>query len=285
MLRVSAAAALTLAGLLAPLPLLAGVRVDERKAAIAPNALGTWRLDSLLDQAVVNGIEPGDVDPATYLLHDLRFDDASVEIVPAVTPFGEGKVERVEGATRLAVKGLAGFFKLKVPKSKVSDIGAIAFRVRSKECGEVVVMRDPAQIAQIDQIGGGQAGAGAPGGPGGAPNGPGPVMPFIPGVGPVQLPQQGGSQRFMGPGGMPPGFDPRMLLGGEIVKFAADGEWHNIVRRNGPSSRNMGMIGGGQPAASSATIEELLLVVLPPVAAQPAATEVAVAEAAVAAPA
>jgi len=262
MLRVSAAAALTIAGLVAPLPLLASIRVDERKAAIAPNALGTWRLDSLLDQAVVNGIQAGDVDPANYVLHDLRFDDGSTQIVPAKTPFGEVTVEKVDGAWRLAVKGKAGFFRLKVPKTKLSDIGAIACRVRSSGCGEVVVLRDPAQLAQIDQFGGGQGGAGAPP--------PGPVLPFIPGVGNVQLPQQGGNP-FGGPPGMLAGLDPRMLFGGEIVKFAADGEWHNIVRRNGASSRNLGVFGGGQAPPRAGTIEELALIVLPPVAPPPPA--------------
>lgn len=289
MLRLSIAAGLSLLGI--ALPVARGPRAAQAsRPLIPPNALGTWRLDSLLDQAEITGIAAGSVDPGAYVLHELRFDGNTEAIVPLKTPLGESTLTGLDGAVRLNVSGKAGAYLIKLPKTKASDIGAIAWRVRSGDCSEVALIRDAATIATLKQLG---APPGGPGGPGGAPGagatppGGGPVVVNTPGGrqvmnlggpgGPINFGGPGGFGGpgnfggFGGPGGLG-GMDPRALLGGDVTKFASDGEWHNVIKTAKASNGGGGifgqMLGGGGSPSNS--IEELALVVLP---AAPAAAE------------
>ncbi len=159
MLRLSIAAGLSLLGIV--LPIARGSRpAAEQKPVIPPNAVGTWRLDSLLDQAVITGVAAGSLDPASFVLHELAFDGDLGAIVPLSTTLGEAKVSQGEGGARLSVKGQAGAFLLKLPKTKLANIGAYAWKVRSTDCSEVALVRDR---ETVDRIKGMVAGPGGPG--------------------------------------------------------------------------------------------------------------------------
>ncbi len=172
---------------------------DAERAPIAANPVGTWRLDSLIDQAAISGIDPSDVDPATFVLHDLRFDDGGAGIVPVDTPFGSGKVVAGDGSAQLQASGKAALFRIKVPKTKASDVGAIAYRVRSSDCSEVALLRDTSVLQMLN-------GGGGPGGPGGGNfgiplGGGGPPIPFAGGR--FGAPPAGGANP-PAPAGAPP---------------------------------------------------------------------------------
>jgi len=318
MLRLSIAAGLSLLGIV--LPIARGSRpAAEQRPVIPPNAVGTWRLDSLLDQAAITGVAAGSIDPASFVVHELAFDGDLGAIVPLETNFGAATVSPGDGGARLTVKGQAGAFLLKLPKTSLATIGAYAWKLRSTDCTEVALVRDPDTIEQIKRMvaapGGPTGGFGRPGGggppPGGGPiaGGPPPGAPPGGAVPPPPPPANGGGLvlnpglgvgnlipglgglaaqfGFGGPGGFGP-TDPRQLLRGQISNFAADGEWQTVARkaRDTAPSGMFGMFGGA--FARPREIEELLLVVLPkaPVAdpAAPAAPPAAGANGAAATP-
>ncbi|MSR46204.1 MAG: hypothetical protein EXS13_03920 [Planctomycetes bacterium] len=275
MLRLSIAATFSLLGI--ALPIAHGPkRGNEARPLLAPNALGTWRLDSLLDQAEITGIAAGSIDPGSYLLEDLRFDGGIAGIVPLTSSFGKASVAAGEGGASLKVTGQVGAFLLTVPKTKRADVGAIAYRVRSSDCGEVALIRDDATLQMIKQAVGGPGGPGGPGAPGGPPpaaGGPGVAPPqgLQPPAGAplprsLQLPP-GFLAQFGGQGGGVNG-DPKQLLSGEISKLATDGEWHTLMRSaRTPNANAGGMFSGfmgGQQPPSSDSIEELGFVVFVP---------------------
>jgi arylsulfatase A-like enzyme len=160
MLRLSVAAGLSLLGIV--LPIARGSRpASETKPVIPPNAVGTWRLDSLIDQAVVTGVAAESLDPASFVSHELAFDGDIGAIVPLNTTYGEASVSSSEGVARLGVKGQAGAFLLRFPRTALANIGAFVWKVRSTNCGEVALIRDR---ATIDTLKGMAVGPGGPGG-------------------------------------------------------------------------------------------------------------------------
>ncbi len=217
MLRPPLAVAAT--ALCLALPLALPVTAADHPAGGAPipaNPLGIWRLDSLLEAAEITGVDPSDVDPATFVLHDLRFDHGTDGVVAVETPFGESAVEAGDGCVRLHAKGKLAAFRVPIPKTKGSSVGAIAFRVRSHDTKEIALLRD-AGLLNAFGGGGGRGGFGQGGmpqipqnfiAPIGRPAGNPPANPPTGGFPPGGPPPQFGPGGPGGPGGPPPGGAP-----------------------------------------------------------------------------
>jgi len=122
----------------------------EELPVLPANHVGTWRLDSLLDQARVEGPDPSDVDPSTFVLSDVRFEEgvSHAETVPLA--FGEGKLEHVEQALRLHATGKLAAFVVPVPFTKGTDWGMVAVHVRSSDVKEVAVIAEAHLKEKVD---------------------------------------------------------------------------------------------------------------------------------------
>jgi len=276
MIRISVAAVLGgVAFVLAAAgPALSWSAWDPRSGpseAIPPNLVGTWRLDSLLDQARVSGIAPSDGDPRDFVLHDLQFDGRDGGATALPSPFGSGTVEPGAEGLKLTAKGRLALFRIPIPRDDAGEFtadeafGMVALRVRSSDAGEIALLRDPGML------GGGGLG---PGANGALLNGGNFIPPIAPAGGPPpgpppanRPPPQAAPPPPPGPPpGFPRGFDPRQLLGGTVATFATDGEWHSIGRTKAQLQPGgmFGMGGFGGGSRPSAPLEEIVLVVLAP---------------------
>jgi arylsulfatase A-like enzyme len=160
MIRSSLPAAVAAAMLAIP-----AVAVHEEPPVIPANHVGTWRLDSLLDQAKVEGPDPSDVDPSTFVLRDVRFENDVAHTEAIQSPSGEGTVEHVDGALRLHAKGKLAAFVVPIPSTKASEWGMLAVHARSSDTKEVAVFAEAHLKEKVDALFNalrGFAGGGAP---------------------------------------------------------------------------------------------------------------------------
>jgi arylsulfatase A-like enzyme len=281
-LHASLAAAVAAATLV--VPPAAFPHAADGAAPIAPNAVGTWRLDSLLDQARVSGMSPSDVDPATFVLHDLRFDAGvdGVKALPVPPPFGgKSEVTQGEGCAHLVAKGAGGVFTIAIPHGDDGQplggdrVGMVAVSVRSSDASEVVVTRDALPGGGLTMNVGGVQVAIGPGGIGGGGAQPPPQLPGGLQLPPGPPPAGGGPPNGPPPNGggagpRPPqgaamaAFDPRQLLGGSVMKLATDGAWHTLARTKEQLALNTGNRGLQMGAPPAQPLEQVTLIVLVP---------------------
>src|SRR6185295_6738448 len=125
---------------------------DGPSKVIPPNRVGTWRLDSLLDQAEINGTDPSDVDPALFVLQDLRFEEGNGGAAVVELPFGQASIERGDHCLRLHAKGKLGVFTIPVPKVKTVDWGMLALHVRTSDAAAVGVVAQAILKQQIEAM-------------------------------------------------------------------------------------------------------------------------------------
>ncbi len=122
----------------------------EELPVLAANHVGTWRLDSLLEQAKVEGPDPSDVDPATFVLSDVRFEEGVSHAETVPLSFGEGKLEHVDQALRLHATGKLAAFVVPVPFTKASEWGMLAVHVRSSDAKEIAVIAEAHLKEKVD---------------------------------------------------------------------------------------------------------------------------------------
>ena len=116
---------------------------DRSPPVIPPNFVGTWRLDSLLDQAQIEGPDPSDVDPAFFVLRNVRFEDAAAGTEALTLKYGEGTVERAGTSLKLHATGKFAAFTIPIDPVKPIDWSTIAIKVKSSDAKELAVLSDP----------------------------------------------------------------------------------------------------------------------------------------------
>lgn len=120
--------------------------------AIPPNFVGTWRLDSLLDQAKVEGPDPSDVDPAFFVLRNVHFEDDAAGAEALKLKFGEGTVEREGASLKLHATGKFAAFTIPVDAAKATDWSTLAIKVKSHGATELAVFSDPGMSKQLKDL-------------------------------------------------------------------------------------------------------------------------------------
>jgi arylsulfatase A-like enzyme len=125
---------------------------DRSPPVIPPNFVGTWRLDSLLDQAQVEGPDPSDVDPAFFVLRNVHFENDAAGTEALKLKFGEGTVERAGKTLKLHATGKFAAFTIPVDPAKPTDWSTLAIRVKSDGAKELAVLSDPGMSKQLKDL-------------------------------------------------------------------------------------------------------------------------------------
>jgi arylsulfatase A-like enzyme len=277
MIRSSLPAAVAAAMLAIP-----AVALHEEPPVIPANHVGTWRLDSLLDQARVEGPDPSDVDPATFILRDLRFTDGVAGAQSIQLPIGEGTVEHVEQSLHLHATGKVAVFTVPVPAAKASEWGMVAVHVRTKDVQQLGVFAEAHPKEMFEGTLRGFLGGGIQFGPPQPPPaffpipGLAPKPAVAPAPAPAPAPSAGAAAPGAAPGAAPNGaaanplanFDPRTLFTSAVAKVESDGDWHAIVRSKREASFTANLLGGlgnfGQQTRQDDFTTLTLVVIVPP---------------------
>ncbi|MFO0980190.1 MAG: sulfatase [Planctomycetota bacterium] len=212
-------------------PFVAAAFTSE-PALIPQSEAGTWRLDTLLDQAQVDGMEAADLDPSAFVVHEVDAEQEPPGIVAAPTA-EQASVSKHDGALRLSGRGSVVAFQVTLPAGVSEQLSMVAIKARGNDLTEFAVF-----VGNVPTL--------TPGGINMRGNAPPPAAggPPVAGQGNVVVQNFG-----FGDGGP---VNPRDLLRRAAVTLPTAGEWHTIARTRASLMQGSGMGGfmlAGGPGA------------------------------------